>query len=118
VNDQDHAAEKQVPPTVGRMVDLALKIDETGYWQRLSDYLQIALSPKDCAAILWAAAGALEIDTMPIASFDGDLAHEAASWAAIVDQDVLGAYALACFRNMTPDRQSSFRSYLDQYAAG
>lgn len=53
-----------------------------------------------------------------IAMEDPRAADQAANWAAVAEADAIDAYALACFRQMTPERQAEFIDYITKYKDG
>ena len=112
---------------VARCLGYTLSLNEFSAWRDLSLMFEASLTAKERAAIAWAVllsitreqAGAViesihgrSADWTPMPHFMDDVPQEAQDWAALAPDDVVDAYALACFRAMTPDRQAGFLDHL------
>lgn len=108
---------------VAKTVGYALMLGDAEAWHGLTAVLKARLTPVQRAAMAWAVLRSLPADQaravaltvlpsrQPIAPLFNH-ADEAATWAAMAEQEELDAYALACFRRMSAAKQAMFADFV------
>lgn len=107
-----------------KLLGYALVLGDFDGWEAASAIWQARLSAAERAALAWAALRSLDEDDArevtatviqdagsPLPPFFSPM-DEAAFWADIASPAELDAYALACVRNMAPDRRAAFLDYV------
>lgn len=107
-----------------KVLGYALVLGDFEDWEAASVIWQARLTGAERAALAWAALRSLDDDDArevantviqdagaPLPPFISPM-DEAAFWADIASPAELDAYALACVRNMAPDRRAAFLDHV------
>lgn len=109
-----------------RMLGYTLTLGDFDAWESFSLFMIAKLEPEERAALAWASLRSLtteqaEATTETVLGRNApnwpepaifNLMREAAFWADHASEEELGAYCLATFRSMPPERQSAFLAFV------
>jgi hypothetical protein len=108
------------------MLGYALTLGDFDAWESFSLFMIAKLEPEERAALAWASLRTLTTEQAEATAetvlgrhlpnwpdpTTFNLMREAAFWADHASEEELGAYCLATFRAMAPERQSAFLAFV------